>query len=152
MRNFGEFLYDNLSHEFQSDRYGQLFIFTALFFLPFVNGNFIVNSYYCVYKEYEFDEGNVERQCFIIPKKNDSELRRVMNNLEENAEEDEPYFEIKKRGYLFVEAGVIDCYKDYRSNYSGLVCYIECLLFSAFEKLISTLMYFLIPFVIFILI
>ena len=152
LRNFGEFLNENLSDEFQSDRYGQLFLFMALFFLPFVNGNFIVNTYYGVYKEYEYDEGNVERQCFIIPKKNDTELRRVMNNLEENADEDESYFEIKKRGYLFVEAGVIDGYKDYRSNYSGLACYLECLLFSALEKLISTFMYFLVPFVIFILI
>ncbi len=152
LRNFGEFLNDNLSHEFQSDRYGQLFLFTALFFLPFVNGNFILNGYYGIYKEYEFEEGNIEKQYVIVRKTNEADLKRIMNNLEENAEEDEPYFEIKKKGYLFIEAGVIDGYRNYYLRYDGFSSYIECLLFSALEKFITTIMYFLIPFVIFILI
>ncbi len=147
-----------LSHNFQIeatlDKYPNLFIVFALFFLPFLKGNPILNNYYGIYAEYQNVDmdgkqtNNIEKQNYIVHKSKSDEISVRMTHLEEKNNEDEPYFEVKKRGYLFIQAGLIDGYRTYYKGYKGFVSYTECLFFSVLEKLINTIMYFLIPFLI----
>lgn len=158
IRNFFEILSENFNSEMQLEKYPNLFLVFVFIFLPFSKGNPILNNYYGIYKEYEIeDQGRygertdyIENQNYIVHKSKTNEINGRMNSLEENYNEDEPYFEVKKRGYLFVQAGLIDGYRTYYKEYKGLLSYIECLFFSALEKLINTIMYFFVPFVIFI--
>lgn len=155
---FFEIISANFNEETKLEKYPILFLVFVFIFLPFSKGNPILNNYYGIYKEYEIEgQGRygertdyIENQNYIVHKSNTNEINGRMNNLEENYDEDEPYFEVKKRGYLFVQAGLIDGYRTYYKEYDGLLSYIECLFFSALEKLINTIMYFFIPFVIFI--
>lgn len=154
--NFFEILNNNFNAETQIEKYPNLFLVFVFIFLPFSKGNPILNNYYGIYKEYEIENQGrygeqtdyIVNQNYIVHKSNESEIRDRMNSLEENGDEDEPYFEVKKRGYLFVQAGLIDGYRTYYKEYSGFFSYIECLIFSALEKLINTIMYFFIPFII----
>lgn len=158
--NFFKILSANFDEETKIEKYPNLFLVFVFVFLPFSKGNPILNNYYGIYKEYEIeDQGRygertdyIENQNYIVHKSNKSEIDGRMNSLEENDDEDEPYFEVKKRGYLFIQAGLIDGYKTYHKEYEGFFSYLECLLFSALEKLINTIMYFFIPFITFILI
>ncbi|MFN6336495.1 MAG: hypothetical protein ACK4V4_08250 [Sphingobacteriales bacterium] len=154
--NFWSILKKNFKVEIETEKYPGLFIVFIFFFLPFFKGNPILNNYYGIYKEYEITEENqggyIENPNYIIHKNNTNEIRGRINNLEENSGENEPYFDVKKRGYLFVQAGIIDGYKTYYKEYKGFLSYFECLFLSGIEKLINTIMYFFIPFVVFILI
>jgi hypothetical protein len=155
IRNFWSELSENFEIETRLEKYPNLFMVFVLFFLPFSKGNPILNNYYGIYKEYEIeDQGRygertdyIENQNYIVHKSKMNELNGRVRSLEENTDEDEPYFEVKKRGYLFVQAGLIDGYKTYYREYNGFFSYIECLLFSLIEKLINTIMYFLTPFI-----
>jgi hypothetical protein len=141
--------------ETKVEKYPNLFLIFGFIFLSFSKGNPILNNYYGIYKEYEIDyQGRygertdyIENQHYIVHKSNESEIKGRINSLEENYDEDELYFEVKKRGYLFVQAGLIDGYRTYYNEYEGFFYYIECLLFSVLEKLINSIMYFFIPFV-----
>lgn len=160
IKNFWSLLSENFEIETRLEKYPNLFLVFVFIFFPFSKGNPILNNYYGIYKEYEIeDQGRygertdyIENQNYIVHKSNSSEIRGRMSSLEENYDEDEPYFEVKKRGYLFVQAGLIDGYRTYYKEYEGFLSYIECLFFSALEKLINTIMYFFTPFVICILI
>jgi len=154
--NFSGLFSANLNNEFRLERYPILFLLFIFLFLPFINGNPFLNNYYGVYKEYEIeDQGRygertdyIEKQNYIFHKSNGNEMNSRMNNLEQDYDEDEPYYEVKKRGYLFVQAGLIDGFNTYYKEYKGIGSYIECLFFSALEKLINSIIYFLIPFLI----
>lgn len=158
--NFFDILGANFDAETQIEKYPNLFIVIVLIFFTFSKGNPILNNYYGIYKEYEIEKlGRYgeqtyyeEIQNYIVHKRNKTEIDRIMNSLEESYDEDEPYFEVKKRGYLFIQAGLIDGFRTYYKEYKGFFPYLECLLFSALEKLINTIMYFFIPFITFILI
>lgn len=158
VNNFFEILGNNFNKEIELERYPNLFLTFVFFFLPFSKGNPILNNYYGIYKEYEIpDQGRygertdyIENQNYIVHKSNTSEISGRMNSLEENYDEDEPYYEVKKRGYLFIQAGIIDGYRTYYREYEGFLSYIQCILFSAVEKFINTIMYFFIPFITFI--
>ncbi|GAB4206476.1 MAG: hypothetical protein Fur0023_16350 [Bacteroidia bacterium] len=65
----------------------------------------------------------------IIHKNKNSQIRSITNSLEENYGDEEPYFEVKKIGYLFVQAGLIDGYRTNYIEYKGFLFYIECLFF-----------------------
>ena len=154
-KNFWTILSNNFKIETRAEKYPNLFLVFVLIFLPFSKGNPILNNYYGIYKEYEIDDQDnrtnyIENQNYIVHKSRKNEIRGRMNSLEENSKEDEPYFDVNKRGYLFVQSGLIDGYKTFYKEYDGLLPYIECLFFSALEKLINTIMYFFIPFIIFI--
>jgi hypothetical protein len=154
--NFIQFLKENLEIGFRTEKYPTLFFIIILIFLPFSKGNFILNNYYGIFKVYDSEEhggneswaGSIENQNYIIHKSNVDEIDFRINNMEENFEENEPYFEVKKRGYLFIQAGLIDGYKTYYDEYEGFLSYIECLLFSLLEKFINSIIYFFIPFVV----
>lgn len=153
--NFRSKLSENFEIERKLEKYPNLFIILVLFFLLFSKGNPILNNYYGIYKEYEIENQGrygestdyIEDQYFIVHKSEINEINSRVRKIEENAEEDEPYFNVKKRGYLFVQAGIIDGYKTDYKEYKGSLSYIECLLFSAIEKLINSIMYFLTPFI-----
>lgn len=150
----------NIEVEVETDKYPSLFIILAIFILPFIKGNPIFKNYYGIYKEYEIEgQGRyaertdyVENKKYIIHKSEKDEIKEIMNSLENEYDKYEPDFRVKKRGYLFAQAGMIDGYKSLHKEYYGLLSYVECLLFSVLEKLINSIMYFLIPFVISILI
>jgi hypothetical protein len=144
----------NISFEIGLEKYPRLFLFSVFIFITFYKGNPILNNYYGIYKEYEVEKENgneyIENQNYIIHKSNKGEINGRMKKISENIIEDENLFKVKKRGYLFVQAGIIDGYKTYYKEYNGFISYLECLLFSGIEKLINTLMYFLLPFTFFI--
>lgn len=150
--NFNLFLGGNFSCEIKSEKPQQIFLFVAIFFLLFIKGNFIVNNYYGIYKQYTNSESYSERRLFVVGKTSGFELSKLMREIEESADEDELYFEVRKRGYLCKDAAVIDGFKDTRKTYFGFGDYLVCLLLSALEKFICVLFYFAVPLVVFILI
>lgn len=153
--DFWTYFNSNFNIEYHLEKYPNFFLVFVFFFLPFSKGNPILNNYYGIYREYEIeDQGRhgertdyIENQNYIVHKSKLNEIKGRMESLEENVEENKPDFKVKKRGYLFIQAGLIDGYKSYYKEYNGFFSYIECILFSALEKLINTIMYFLIPFV-----
>lgn len=150
--NFFVLLSTNFGNEVHLERYPSIFLIIFFIFLPFINGNPLLNNYYGIYKEYEVEssEGtaNSESPNYIIHKSQKHEISNRVKNLEQGYTEDEPYFEVEKRGYLFIQAGLIDGFKTHYQEYKGLGSYIECLFISALEKLINSIIYFFIPFVI----
>jgi hypothetical protein len=151
VENFWSELSENFEKEVKLERYPNLFIVYILTFQLYPKGNPILNNYYGIYKEYEIERDEytayVEHPNYIIHKSKVSEIKGRMRSLYDEFDEDEPYYEVRKRGYLFLQTGLIDGYKSYYKEYKGFLSYIECLLFSIFEKLINTIMYFLIPFI-----
>jgi len=155
VENFWSELNNNFEKEVELERYPNLFIVFILVFQLYPKGNPILNNYYGIHKEYEIEKMDrqgeytdyVEQPSYVIHKSKIREIKGRMSSLEDEFDDDEPYYEVRKRGYLFLQAGLIDGYKSYYKEYKGFFSYIECLLFSIFEKLINTIMYFLIPFV-----
>ncbi len=154
----------NFEREVSSEKYPVLFLIYFFVFQLYPKGNPILNNYYGIYKEYEIDKmggrGNgyeeytdyIEEPSYIIHKSKAKSLKKTMKSMAYDDEYDEDYFSVNKRGYLFLQAGLIDGYKSYKKEHTGLLFYFECLLFSIIEKFINTVMYFLIPFVIIVLI
>lgn len=153
--NFFELLKTNFNKEVKSEKYPNLFVVFVFIFLSYSKGNPILNNYYGIYKEYEIGEQGkygelseyVEKQNYIVSKSNANEIRDRINNLEESYKESEPYFEVEKRGYLFIQAGLFDGYRTYYKDDEGFIYYIECMFFSLLEKFINTFIYFFIPFI-----
>ena len=153
LQNFWSELRENFEIETRIEKYPTLFIIFVLVFLPFSKGNPILKNYYGIYTEYEIPEQGrygersdyVEEQNIIIHKSKINEIKSIMKFLEEDI--DDSYVTVKKRGYLFIQAGLIDGYGTYYEEYEGFFAYLECVLFSAVEKLINTIMYFFIPFI-----
>lgn len=151
--NFVELFSVNFRNELHLERYPNLFLGVALVFIFFVNGNPVLNNYYGIYKEYEIEgQGRtgggvafVENKSYIVPKRDKRTISDSFNFLESYSR-DEHYYKVKKRGYLFMQAGLIDGFKTRDRDYEGLVAYIECLFFSMMEKSINTFLYFLLPF------
>jgi uncharacterized membrane protein len=144
----------NFDAEAQQEKHPNLFLVFIFIYLMFIKGNPILNNYYGIYKEYESEnQGYVERtdlsenQNFIVHKNNESEITYRMKHLEESDDQGDYDFIVKKRGYLFLQTGLFDGFRTYNKEYQGLFSYIECLVFSALEKLINTIMYFFIPFI-----
>jgi hypothetical protein len=129
------------------ERYPNLFIWLTIIYIFYSNGNPIINNYFGIYKEYESDELYISEQPYYIFKKGaeSDQIRDLENNYNE---EIDSYYEVKKRGYLFIQAGIIDGYKTYQKGYKGFNSYMSSLLYYAFEKLINTIIYFMIPFII----
>lgn len=156
LRSFFTFLSENFETEFKLEKYPAIFLILCLIFLFFLKGNPILNNYYGIYTKYEYvNQGKYdeqtnfkEKQNYIIHKSKKNEIESRIGRLEKNIEDSDCTFEIKKRGYLFIQAGLIDGYETYYSEYKGFFSYLECLLFSVIEKIINVIMYFFIPFVI----
>ena len=156
-KNFFGILSTNFNYQFRQEKYPNIFLLFIVIFLPFINGNPLFNNYYGIYKEYEIEEqGRSETVTYynvspdyIVHKSNKQEISTRMNRLETVMDDDESY-EVKKRGYLFVQTGLIDGFRTYYDEYKGFISYIECIVFSLIENLINSILYFLIPFTIFI--
>lgn len=154
--NYFGILNKNFEYEIKREKYPNMFLLFVFIFIPFFNGNPILNNYYGIYKEYEFERQGrigertdyIESQNFIIHKSKINELNNRMANLENNYDEDEPYFDVKKRGYLFLQSGLIDGFKSNHKEYTGIFSYLFSLLYYLIEKLVITIMYFFIPFLI----
>lgn len=151
----------NFNYEVATEKYPSLFLVIAFIVLSYSKGNPLLNNYYGIYKEYEIEgmdrNGNEttdyeEKNYYIIEKDKLNDITKRMKYLENNVEDEEEdnYFEVKKRGYLFFQSALIDGYVSYNRNYNGLGSYFECLLFNGFEKFINVILYFLSPFLIFI--
>jgi len=109
-----------------------------LFFLVptvLIKGNPILKNYYGT----EFEDIKYD----IVPKEDVKELiRSTIRDVFEN----EKGVAVKTRGYLFIQAGLFDGY--YSFGYEGFAAYLNCIPFAILEKLIWSIMYFLIPFII----
>jgi hypothetical protein len=107
-----------------------------------------VNNYYGLYKSYEIEmkSGILQEEYdrVIVPK---SIAKSTINTIENNCEDWEDC-EVNKQGYVFIDAGVFDGFRRLDSD----VSFLKCLGFSILERLIHTLMYFFLPFIIGILI
>jgi hypothetical protein len=128
------------------DKYSTLFFVLLAVSIWFIKGNPIVNNYYGIYKSYEIELGGdviqEEYDKIIVPK---SIAERTINEIENNCEEE---CDVNKRGYVFIDAGVFNGFSRLDSD----VSFFKCLRFALLERLIHTLMYFLLPFIIGILI
>jgi len=136
-------------YEKQREKYPVLLCVLAfLFTYPiFFKGIPFVNNYCAIYGTVEGEGRNgvpltKEIPGIVVPK------NEVKQNENEMWEEMSDYVEdIDNKGYVFLQAALIDGFKSYRYN-DGLVSYIGCLPYYALEKLIRVLMLFLFPFVI----
>ena len=154
-KNFFNILGVNFHYECKREKYPNIFILFILIFMPFINGNPFFNNYYGIYKEHEIEgQGrsgtetyHSESQDYIVHKSNKGEISSRMSGLETDTDEDELSFAVKKRGYLFVQTGLIDGFKTYYKEYQGFIAYLECMAFSLIECFINSIIYFLIPFV-----
>jgi len=151
--------------EFRFEKYPIAFLVTAFIFLFFIKGNPIINNYYGIYKEYEIVVGQdrygqettkkKEEQYFIVPKEDVDKTIDWLNSFKSKRYDyEEDYYDnnysVKKRGYLFAQTALIDGYEFDNEDLKGFGSYIVCLFFAFFEKLTNTIMYFLIPFILFI--
>jgi hypothetical protein len=158
IKNFHRLFIANINNEIAKERYPYGFLCFGLVFLPFMHGNPIFNNYYGIYKSIEVDESlrDIENTKFvtnidfIIDKKNKNEIASKIDKLEAEYRDGDPYYEVEKRGYLFIQAGIIDGFKTKYKEYKGLQGYLVCLFYFAVEKLIIVTLYFLLPFIIFI--
>jgi len=156
VRNFYSFFIANVKNEISKERYPYGFLCFVFVFLSFMHGNPIFNNYYGIYKSFEFEESVrgientkfVTNNEFIIDKKNKKKIAAKIHKLEAEYEDGDPYYEVKTRGYLFIQAGLIDGFKAYSKEYKGIQSYLVCLFYFAVEKLIMVMLYFLLPFII----
>lgn len=157
---FGDFFHilnENFKNEMFLEKYPKMFLMLSFLFLSYIKGNPLFNNYYGIYKEYEvLSQGDVdenteyiEKQYYIVKSGDLKTITSTMKQLEmgDYEDEDNDYFEVKKRGYLFFQAALIDGFKS-NSRESRFDSYIGALFFTAFEKLIAILIYFFIPFLI----
>ena len=156
---FNKFWSNNIAivlNDIKFNKYSSIFIAFLFFVLPFSKGNPLFNNYYGVYKEYEIPHDDrsgehtvyEEVQSYIIHKSEKKLIDSIINNSIGHSDEYTPFYEIKKRGYVFIQAGLFDGYRTIQIEEKGFRIYFECFLYSAIEKLINTFLYFLIPFVI----
>ena len=157
-QGFPQTFSNNFNYEIARECYPNLIFFFLLLYFPLMNGNPIIHNYYGVYKEYSvegfgrYDESTsyLENKYFIIPKSEEEEINSAINALGTTSDDNNWDFIVKKRGYIFMQAGLLDGYRDDYSGYRGFRDYFECIIFSFIEKMINAVMYFLLPFVIFI--
>jgi hypothetical protein len=141
------------------------FIAIALILVLFIGGSPLVNNYRAVYLNYEVysdNNGNTsykEKQTYVFDKDDTKLINSKINNLdninyiEEWAEDvydsDLDYYGTS-RGYLFEQTALIEGFESYKKNTSGFFNYISCLIYFIIEKFIVTLIYFLVPFMVWI--
>lgn len=149
------------------------FIIIAIFSVLFFKGNPFLNKFYGVYNSFvsgitrEGDETFGE-ECLLMIEKNDwneedlqwsyfknNYLIYIYDNYDimdynDLNEYDKGFYneiDIRKRGYVFKEAGAFDGFNVKHLN-DGFLSYFKCLTFYIIEKIIITVIYFLIPFLI----
>lgn len=88
----------------------------------------------------------------LIQQKIKKTIKEIDNTEDDGYEsyEDTKYedlgYDISTRNYLFEQTAIIEGFKSKNEIYYGFVDYISCLIFFAIEKLIVTIIWFLIPF------
>ena len=134
----------HIEYKVERKRYEILFIILLAISIWVFKGNPIINNYYGLYKtvevEMRYNVSNREYDKIIVPKNLAYEAKR---NIERNCKNYEEC-DVKMRGYIFVEAGIFHGFKPLNNNYS----FFSCFFFVILERLIHTLMYFMLPFLI----
>ncbi len=134
--------------ERRKEKYTILFFILLAISIWFIKGNPIVNNYYGLYKSFKVEtrDGNSEQEYDKIIVSKDF-AKETINKIESDCEDYEDC-DVRKRGYVFVDAGVFDGFVSLDND----VSFFRCFAFALLERLIHTLMYFLLPFLIGILI
>jgi len=134
------------------------FLLFALIIIIFIEGSPIVNNYKGIYMNFEEYNSNGEtyykaEPYYVFNKKDTLSINRNVRDLRNSDFIEEEYFEYddvdyydSERGYLFEQTAIIEGFKPYGKNYSGFFNYIICLIYFSIEKLIVTIIWFLIPF------
>lgn len=147
---------NNFKKETKKPELDHVFLWVLLAFYAlsiFVKGNPYFYNYVGLFRQFDVEvsygrgadgNANVEETVCIYQKNQKSKIEDKINYLEEKF----PDSEIRKSKYLFIQAGIIDGYKTGAFSYTGIGSYLECLLLSLMEKLISLFFVFLIPFII----
>lgn len=130
------------------EKYTILFLILLANSIWFIKGNPIVNNYYGLYKSFKVEtrDGNIEQEYDKIIVSRDF-AKETIKKIESNCDDYEDC-DVRKLGYIFVDAGVFDGFVSLEND----VSFFRCLAFAILERLIHTLMYFLLPFLIGILI
>ena len=128
------------NYEKQREKYPVLLGVLVFFFIYpiFFKGIPFVNNYCAIYGTVEVGE-----IPSIVVQKN--EAKQTENEMWEIMPDNVD--DVKSKGYVFLQAALIDGYKSYQ-HYDGFIAYIGCLPYYALEKLIRVLMLFLFPFII----
>jgi len=145
------------------------FIFFIISFF-IINGSPIINNYKGVYASFEqpysgangSPDGNktVEIPSYVYDKNDenliDKKIKKTANEIIKTEDdgyedyEDSQYenleFNVSSRGYLFEQTAIIEGFKSNDNRYKGFADYISCLIFFTIEKLLITIIWFLIPF------
>ena len=153
INNFLGFFWRNVRKnyriEVEKEKYPNLIILLVLFILPLIKGNPILNNYHGVYLEYSNPEGGggFDKTTFIYPKNELQKINQQVENMEQDVDADS---EVNTSGYIFLQAGLMEGFKPIKQSHKGFVAYWNSLGYLLLEKFIITIMYFLIPMLLFI--
>lgn len=130
--------------ERKKEKYTILFLILLAISIWFIKGNPIINNYYGLYKSFKVEtrDGNSEQEYDKIIVSKDF-VKETINKIESDCEDYEDC-DVRKRGYVFVDAGVFDGFVSLEND----VSFFRGFAFALLERLIHTLMYFLLPFLI----
>jgi|688.fasta_scaffold487831_2 hypothetical protein len=171
--NFFKILNKNFKVEGIREKYPMLLIYSlgiCFLYSEFKsNRKFVFHNYIGVLKQYEdeeeihYGEGVSQESInytrfpdYIFNKSDKSEIEEriiiLKNEEQENPKYSFGYFTVETRGYIFIQTGIMEGFSSYNRGYKGLFAYLECLSLYSLEKLIDTIISFLFPFMVFIVI
>lgn len=149
----------NFDNEVKKERFSSMYVVFIFFYIPltmaFVKGNPLIYNYIGIYKEYESVEAGrygessytPVKSTYIVNKRENKVLALIVNEFKKDYDNYyEPDFEIKKRNYIFIQAGLMDGFESIDNYYKGFAQYFICVLYSLCEKFISCFLYFMIPY------
>jgi hypothetical protein len=171
--NFFKILNKNFKAEGIREKYPMLLICSLCICFGYSEikstGKLIFHNYIGILKQYEDEEeihygDGVSQESitytrfpdYIFNKSDKSEIEERIISLK-NEEQENPnysfgYFTVETRGYIFIQTGIMEGFSTYNRGYQGLFAYLECLSLYSIEKLIDTIISFLFPFTMFIVI
>ena len=153
IKHCGQLGENNIRAEIEREKFPKLFIGIILLYFPLIEGSPLINNSYGVYKTYEIDDlGRYGEQTktisfdrILFNSNERSQIQSKINEFEHESTE-ENYFDVHTKGFIFKYAAYFEGFLPSQMIYFN-GHYIECLAISFLEKLIITIIYFLIPFI-----
>jgi hypothetical protein len=150
--------------EREHKKYTFPFMAFGLILIFFINGSPFINNYSAVYLNYEVPSGDgnasyKEQKTYVFGKDNTELIEKKISEvaskeyLEDNLYEIEDYnldYYGTTRNYLFEQTAEIEGFESYNKSYKGVLDYVSCLIYFFIEKLIITIIFFLLPFLVWI--
>lgn len=163
-------LTNQLKYEKENKKCTIPFLIFSIFLIFFIKGSPLINNYTGVVVSFEVPysgtngmpdgENTTNIPTYVYDKKYEDliqhKIKKTIKEIDDTEDdgyesyEDTKYedlgYDISTRNYLFEQTAFIEGFKSENGRHKGFVDYISCLIFFAIEKLIVTIIWFLIPF------